>query len=435
MATEKISIPVALAVGLGAIIGAGIFVLSGTAIAIAGGYALLAFLVVGIVAILVGLEIGELSSLMPNEVGASYSFVYKAFGSELGFVTGILLFFSYATSISVISLGFGSYLSSILALGNAFNIPFAIILIFVLSILNILGIKKAAKSDAVLVVIKVSILLLFILAALAISLSNKTFSISNFSAPNNVVLSVFSASVVIFFAYSGFQSISTFTSRIRGKNGAAKAIILATVISLVLYVLVVFSLLALMPASEYKISGDPLSFALKASHAPQWLFITVDIGALIATTSATIAMILSSSRMLYQISKDKLLPRIFRKYNEESDVAVNSVIASAIIGVIMLFSGNIYTIAAISNFGLLFSYIMTSFALIHFRRSGYKASFSMPLYPYLTIITIIFLFAFLFGMPRESLLIGAILIILLLAIYYMLKEIKRKKPVMIKLFD
>jgi len=129
------------------------------------------------------------------------------------------------------------------------------------------------------------------------------------------------------------------------------------------------------------------------------------------------------------------LPKIFRKYNEESDVAVNSVIASAIIGVIMLFSGNIYTIAAISNFGLLFSYIMTSFALIHFRRSGSEASFSTPLYPYLTIITIIFLFAFLFGMPKESLLIGAILIILLLAIYYMLKEIKRKKPVMIKLFD
>jgi len=435
MAPEKISIPVALAVGLGAIIGAGIFVLSGTAIAIAGGYALLAFVLVGIVAIFVGLEMGELSSLMPKEVGASYSFVYKAFGSELGFVTGILLFFSYATSISVISLGFGSYLSSILALGNAFNIPFAIILIFVLSILNILGIKKAAKSDAVLVAIKVSILLLFIIAALAISLSNKTFSTSNFSVPNNAILSVFSASVVIFFAYSGFQSISTFTSRIRGKNGAAKAIILATVISLILYVLVVFSLLALMPASEYKISGDPLSFALKASHAPQWLFITVDIGALIATTSATIAMILSSSRMLYQISKDKLLPKIFRKYNEESDVAVNSVIASAIIGVIMLFSGNIYTIAAISNFGLLFSYIMASFALIHFRRSGSKASFSMPLYPYLVIITIIFLFAFLFGMPKESLLIGAILIILLLAIYYMLKEVKRKKPVMIKLFD
>jgi len=435
MAPEKISIPVALAVGLGAIIGAGIFVLSGTAIAIAGGYALLAFVLVGIVAIFVGLEIGELSSLMPNEAGASYSFVYKAFGSELGFVTGILLFFSYATSISVISLGFGSYLSSILALGNAFNIPFAILLIFVLSFLNILGIKKAAKSDAVLVAIKVSILLLFIIAALAISLSNKTFSTSNFSVPNNALLSVFSASVVIFFAYSGFQSISTFTSRIRGKNGAAKAIILATVISLILYVLVVFSLLALMPASEYKISGDPLSFALKASHAPQWLFITVDIGALIATTSATIAMILSSSRMLYQISKDKLLPKIFRRYNEESDVAVNSVIASAIIGVIMLFSGNIYTIAAISNFGLLFSYIMTSFALIHFRRSGSEASFSMPLYPYLTIITIIFLFAFLFGMPKESLLIGAILIILLLAIYYMLKEIKRKKPVMIKLFD
>ncbi len=433
---SKISIPVAVAVGLGAIIGAGIFVLSGTAVAIAGGYALLAFILVGFIALLVSLEIGELSSLMPNETGASYSFVFRAFGSELGFITGILLFFSYASSISVISLGFGSYLSSVLNLPTEFNIPFAILLIFVLSILNILGIKKAAKADSLLVAIKVSILVLFILAALFIAFSHHTFSIINFSKPEgNIMLAIFSASVAIFFAYSGFQSISTFTSKIKGRNGAAKAIVIATSISLVLYVLVVFALLSLMPASAYKINADPLSFALLRVHAPSWIFILVDIGALIATTSASIAMILSSSRILYQMGKDRLLPRLFRNYNSQKDVAINGVIASSIIGVVMLFSGNIYTIAAISNFGLLFSYLMTSFAFLHFRRLGKKSSFTAPFYPYLPLITIFLLFVLMLGMPKIALTLGVILIILLISIYYTLRELKMKKPVAIRLFD
>src|SRR5665647_1041455 len=125
-----ISVPIATAVGLGAIIGAGIFVLSGTSIALAGADALLAFIVVGRVAIILALEMGELSSLMPDVKGASYSYTYKAFGSRLGFVTGIFRYLSLAVSISVISLGFGAYLSSILGIsGSTYSIPFAILLI------------------------------------------------------------------------------------------------------------------------------------------------------------------------------------------------------------------------------------------------------------------------------------------------------------------
>ena len=112
-AKKNISVIVATAVGLGAIIGAGIFVLSGTAIAIAGRNALIAFALVGFVALIVGLELGELGSIMPNVKGASYSYTYKAFGSELGFITGIVKYVSWATAISVISLGFGSYLATL----------------------------------------------------------------------------------------------------------------------------------------------------------------------------------------------------------------------------------------------------------------------------------------------------------------------------------
>ena len=119
---------VATSVSLGAIIGAGIFVLSGTAIAIAGFDSLIAFLLVGGVALAVAFQSGELGSIMPNVKGSSYSYAYAAFGSEMGFITGIMLFFSNSTAISVIALGFGSYLASFLGFRSpSISIPFAVV--------------------------------------------------------------------------------------------------------------------------------------------------------------------------------------------------------------------------------------------------------------------------------------------------------------------
>ena len=437
---SKISVLVATAVGLGAIIGAGIFVLSGTAIALAGRNALIAFIIVGIVALIVGLELGELGSLMPNVKGASYSYTYKAFGSELGFITGILLYFSYATSISVVALGFGSYLASTIGITAAFYpIAFAIGLIFVLALVNIMGMRKAARADSVLVIVKIGILVIFVAFVIFVVASAKQPFFTNFSSvqpASNGLGAIFAASVVIFFAYSGFQSIATFTRKVKGgAAGAAKAILYSIVISIILYSLIVFVLLLLHPASSYTISGDPLSSALKSANAPIWLFLLVGVGALIATASATLTDILSSSRMVYQISADGLLPKITREYNKKRDVAINGIILSAVIGIIMLFAGNIYVIAAISNFGLLFSYLMSSFAVLHFRsRKKANPSFKTPFYPYLPLIAIVALMAFLIGLPKEALLIGMILIISLIIIYYALREIEDKKVIRIKLF-
>jgi len=435
---QKIGLPTATAVGLGAIIGAGIFVLSGTAIALAGAYSLLAFILVGIVALFVALEMGSLGNIMPHAKGASYSFVYNAFGSELGFVTGILLYFSFATAISAISLGFGSYLASLLGIPvETYGIPLAIALVFALSLLNLFGIKKAAKTDFSLVAIKVSILVIFVAFGIIFALAHPSLFATHLVSKKSQfgIGAIFAASVAIFFAYTGFQSISTFTDRVEGgSRKAAKAIIYSVIISLVLYVLVDMSLLALAPASSYSISADPLSFALKSASAPQWLFILVDFGALIATTSAAIAMILSASRLFYQIGVDKLLPRFSRKYNKKSDVAINGVIISALIGIAMLFSGNIYIIAAISNFGLLFSYLLTTFAAVHYKRKMPK-KFLIPFYPYLPAVTAVALITLLIGMPKEALAIGAGMIMSLLAVYYFLRELRNKEVVKVRLFN
>ncbi|MDG7034604.1 MAG: amino acid permease [Nitrososphaerota archaeon] len=437
MYVNEIGVITATAVGLGAIIGAGIYVLSGTAIALAGDYALVAFLLVGVIAIIIALELGELGSLMPFAKGASYSYTYKAFGSELGFVTGMLQYFSFATSISVVSLGFGSYLSSMIGVPvGDFTIPFAIVLIVVLSLLNIMGIRKAAEADLSLVIIKVGILLIFVAFAISVALSRPVGSFASaFSFSSGGLEGIFAASVVIFFAYTGFQSISTLSGRIKGRgNGAAKAIFYSVVISMILYVLVVVALLLLVPASSYKLSADPLSFALRSSGAPQLLILIIDLGGLIATASATIAMILSSSRIMYQISEDRLLPKVFRKYDKKSDAAVNGIIISAMVGIVTLFAGNIYVIASISNFGLMFAYLLLGFDIMHFRRRGSKPSFRMPLYPYLPVVTTVAMLVLFVGMPKEALLIGIMLVILLIGIYYFFLEAEEKKTVRIKLF-
>ncbi len=434
-----ISVKVATAVGLGAIIGAGIFVLSGTAIALAGSAALIAFVIVGVIALIVALELGELGSIMPNAEGGSYSYAYEAFGSELGFITGIMLYFAYASSIAPIALGFGSYLTNLIGLGSSvYPTIFAILLILALSVVNILGVSKAAKADFGLVIIKIVILIIFIVFALVFALGNQSIGAANFSSgfQSANVGSIFAASVVIFFAYSGFQAISTITKEVKGGgSGAAKAIVSSVVISMVLYILVVIALLFLMPASQYTVSSDPLSFALRSAGAPTWLFTLVSVGALIATTSAALAMILGSSRVLFQIGQDKLLPKFVRKYNEKRDVAVNGVIISAVIGIVMLFSGNIYVMASISNFGILFCYLIASFALIHFRRKKAAATFRAPLYPALSIAGIVGLIALLVGMPREALIIGIAMILALIVAYYMLIEAESRKVEKIEIFD
>jgi APA family basic amino acid/polyamine antiporter len=435
---NRIGAAAATAVGLGAIIGAGIFTLSGTAIALAGIWSLASFVLVGFVAVVVALEIGELCSIFPLANGASYSYVFEAFGSELGFITGVLLYFSYASAIAVVALGFGAYLSTLIGVSpDLYAIAFAIAIIAVLSSLNLQGIKKAARADFGLVLIKIAILLVFVAFAALFSIRNHTLS-NLYSAPppSNGYSAILSASVVIFFAYSGFQTISTFASDVKGgARSAGIAIFAAVAISMVLYVLVDVALMLLVPVRAFVINANPLTFALSAAHAPATLSVIVAVGALIATASATLAMILSSSRILYQISMDGLLPRILRRYNADRDVARNGVLISAAIAVLMLFSGNIYVIAAISNFGLLFSYLMAGFALIHFRGRGRRGAFSLPMYPYLPVLAIFVLFSFILGLPNEALVVGTIMTISLLMAYYFLKEVEKKDPVKVRLFE
>lgn len=446
---KQVSFLGALSVGLGGIIGAGIFVLSGTMISLAGTGALFAFLITGFVAIILSLEMGELTSSMPNSTGASYSFVYNAFGSELGFITGISLYLSFVASVAAISLGFGSYLSSMVGMtGTLMPHVFAIIMILALVAIDLEGVSEAAKADTVIVIFKVSVLIVFIIFALMFG----KFLSANISHPFvSGIPGIFSASVIAMFAYAGFQSIATMAPNIKGGGRtAAKAILISVVVSLVLYILVTIALLSLAPSAKYGFVADPLSFALSTASAPTWLFYLVDFAALAATISATLAMLIAGSQLALQLSKDGLLPELFGKTRGKEKAPITAVAVTAVIGMAIMFSGNIYIIAAISNFGILFSYLLSGFALIKIRRlrkhpeihenffkeSGIllKGGFIMPLFPYLPIIGIGMLIAFFFGFPAIALSAGVGLILACLIIYYAMREDRDEPVIRVKFF-
>ncbi len=446
---EKIGLIGATAIGLGAIIGAGIFVLSGVAITLSGTGAILAFLLTGLVAILVAFEVGELSSRMPNEMGASYSFTYNAFGSELGFITGILRLLSFVAAIAAISVGFGSYLTSFLNLNVIFSPIFSIILILVLGYITNKGVRKAARTDTALVTFKVIVLIIFVVFGIYAGKASNLTIADIFSGSN--LGGIFAASVLSMFAYAGFQSIASITPFLKGGGKtAAKAIILSVLISAVLYIGVTVAMLMLAPKSAYALSGDPLSVALGAVSAPTVLTVLIDIAAMVATASATLAMLVGCEMLLYQMAEDGLLPSILRRNKNSKNPEQNSLITTIILGIGFIFAGNLYIIAAISNFGTIFSYLINSVAIIKIRtleRTGRHKGllksmhmtnvrlFLTPLYPYIPIITTFLLLVFFMGFPAEALAGGVITILLSILIYYMLEQIKEKPIIKVKLFN
>lgn len=446
---KTVSFAGALSVGLGGIIGAGIFVLSGTMISLSGTGALIAFIMTGFVAVILAMEMGELVSTMPKSTGASYSFVYNAFGSELGFITGISLYLSFAASVSAIALGFGSYLASMAGISSSlFSHIFAIILVLVLVGINLEGVAEAAKADTYIVAFKIAVLIIFIVFAL---LFGKFLSTNISHPPVNGVSGIFAASVIAMFAYAGFQSIATMAPNIKGGGKtAAKAILVAVAVSLVLYILVTMSLLSLLPGTSFGEVADPLSFALKSAAAPSWLFYLVDLAALAATTSATLAMMIAGSQLVFQLSNDGLLPRYFGKTGKGGKAPLTSVLLTAVFGIALMFSGNIYIIAAISNFGILFSYLISGFALVKIRRArkqpvkhaefiknaglAIQDVFEMPLFPYLPFAGILMLIVFFFGFPAIALSAGVGLIMACIIIYYAMREDRDEPVIKIRFF-
>ncbi len=404
-------------IGLGNIIGAGIFVLAGTAISDAGPGAIIAFVITAILALTIALNSAELSSKIVSH-GGLYSFTKITMGESAGFVVGWLRAISYAIAASAVAIGFGSYILSFVNLPYIYILLLAAIVIAVAAFIDYRGINTVAKVEHILVFITIGGLVLFIL----ISIFYGHWTAPRFTPfiPSKP-MAIIEAASLAFFAYSGFNTIATLGPETKNPEKSIPfAILIALAVSTILYIIIIFGMLALMPYEDYGVTGNPLFNALVFAKAPVAVEYAINIVAIIATFTVTVSLIVAGSRTLLQMSQDKLLPKWIQGREKDSPRRATLLIAG--LAIVSLFIGNVQVIALASNFGVIFSYSLTGLAVVILRKRKMEGKFKSPFYPFVQILSIALSALIMFALGERAFYIGTITILVGFMLYFIEKE-------------
>ena len=279
----------AVIINLGAIIGAGIFVIIGIAAGKAGPAIILSIFISAIIAIFTGLSFSEIAQHISKE-GGVYEYAKESFAPSAGFIGGTMWTFSNMIAISAVSLSMGSYINSLFHL-HLNLIIYGIPVIILFAVLNMLGIKNSAKTLSILVGVNVVILIIFIISGLFYF---KAADFTNF-APRGFT-GIMEGSALIFFAFTGFSRITTVGDEVKDpEKNIPKAIIISIIISSALYSIVAVVAIGLIPASNLASASAPLSAAIKVLHNP-YLIVIIAVGGITATAGVVLTGILGTSR-------------------------------------------------------------------------------------------------------------------------------------------
>ncbi len=356
--SRSVTLTQALMINLGAIIGAGIFVIIGVAIGHAGPSIIISIILSAIIAILTGLSFAEIARHVAKE-GGVYEYAKESFRPFAGFIGGWLWTFGNIIAIAAVSISMGGYVN-ILFSTHINTVYFAIAAIIAFSVINILGIKNSAKTISAFVVINLAVLLIFIVSGLS------SFHLSNFSnfAPNGMTGTIAGAAI-IFFAFTGFSRVTTISDEVKDpEKTIPKAIILSIIISTVIYIAVAIVAVGLVPYSNLASSAAPLSTAIKSMH-DSILAIIIAFGGVTATAGVILTGVLGTSRVFFALGRDKELPE-FLSYIDRFSTPINAIIVSAVLSIIFLLLVSFGTIVDSSNAAVLSAYFIINVSAIYF---------------------------------------------------------------------
>ncbi len=406
--------------GIGAIIGAGIFALVGTASTFAGPSIIISFILASLVCLFSAFSYAELTSSIPIS-GSAYTYTYIAFGEFIAYSVGWNLILEYLVGNMAVAISWSAYFKTLLANFNiyipdwlsssynyahsidapklfgisvVFNLPAFLIAAFITTIL-LIGIKESAMLNNILVIIKVSILLSFVIIGFShINLENyKPF------APNGIS-GILTGAGLIFFAYIGFDAISTTAEEVQNhKRDLPIGIIGSLLISTIIYILVALVLLGLSNYKNLNVA-DPLSKVLSDLNL-NWASSIVAIGALISTTTVLLVFQIGQSRIFLSMARDKLFPRIFSKIHPKFKTPYISIIICGLsVGIVSGFV-DISSVAELANIGTLFAFLVINLGVIYLRRKReFKAKFKSPLFPITQILGAISCILLMLSLPK-----------------------------------
>ena len=390
-------------VGVGAIIGAGIFVVLGVAIGYAGPSIIMSMVIAGVVGSFTAFSFAELSSAIPEEGGA-YSYAYNTISPFVGFLVGCLWLFAQIVAGAAISLGFASYFVAAFPMFPVKAI--AVIVASALTALNLIGIKQSAKVNNVLVIAKIAILGLFIIVGMLYSEPRNLIEF----APNGF-FGVLQGAGFIFFAYLGFGRIATLGEEVKNPERTLPlSILIALAISLAMYVLTGFTATGLLHYQVLAQSGSPLAEAAKTTGNAA-LVAAVSLGALVATTSVLLTNLIGVSRVAFAMARHRQLPSTVAKVSARFGTPYVSILTMGALLTVLAFLLDLKQAAAITSCSILGVHLAANASVIKLRRrKADKPRFRMPLYPLIPSLGLISCPILMLSLPQESWIVTAIVV-------------------------
>ncbi len=437
--------PVTLtSLGVGAVIGTGIFVLTGVAAADkAGPGVILSFVAAGFACIFAALCYAEFASMAPV-AGSAYTYAYTTLGELFAWIIGWDLVLEYAVGSSTVAHGWSAHFQDLLK-SFGFNIPFAfgnapfdfnpdtgrffatgayfdvaaIVITAIITFILVKGIRESARFNVGMVAVKLAIVLFVIIAgAFYINPENwRPFAPFGFTGisffghtlfgqtgAGGAPVGILAGAAIIFFAYIGFDSVSTHAEEARNpQRDVPIGIIASLIICTILYIAVSAVLTGMVPYNKININA-PVSDAFAQMGLP-WAQRLIDVGAITGITSVLLVMMLSQPRVLLAMARDGLVPTsFFGAVHERYRTPYKSTILTGFFVALMSALLPLRFLAELTNIGTLLAFVIVCTAVLIMRRTNPQAErpFRAPFVPFVPIMGIISCLVLMFSLPVEN---------------------------------
>ncbi|WP_323674827.1 APC family permease [Halorubellus sp. PRR65] len=384
-------------VGMGAMIGAGIFVLTGLAADIAGPAAILVFGLNGVVTSFTALSYAELASAIPKS-GGGYAFVEEVFRDSVAFQMGWMLWFAYMIAGALYALGFaGNFLefvhfyweglpSGALLGPVTWKVLYAICLVGGLVVLNAVSTAASGGAETVVTIVKIVILVVFsAYGANAVDLSEFEPFFTN-----GTVNAILPAMGLTFIAFEGYDLIATVTEEVENpRKNIPRAIFLSLAATIVIYLVVVLVAIGTLGAGGLASAGERGIAEAAKGFMPAAIPIlqngasVVAFGAVFSTVSALNAVVLASSRVAFAMGRDRLLPAQIGRIHHRFGTPLIAVVASAAVMLVSVTFVPIRQVGSLSSLFFLLSFVVVNASVIKLRRErpDMRRPYEMPFYP------------------------------------------------------
>jgi APA family basic amino acid/polyamine antiporter len=408
---RSLSLLDATAISVGAIIGGGIFVVTGIVAGLAGSALVVSMILAAAIAFFTALSFAELAAWQPVE-GSVYEYARQVISPFSGFLAGWMWIVANTFTGAAVSLGFAYYLTASFPSLPA-NVV-AAVLCLAFTVLNFFGARESARLNTVLVAAKLLILGFFVVFG---ALNANTANFAPFRPFN---AGVWYGAYFIFFAYTGFGRAAVVAEEVKdAKHNVPKALLLSLAVSTIVYVLVGIVAVGLVGAAKLADSNSPLAQAISATGSPLAVQV-VAFGGLLATASVLLTAILGVSRMAYSMARRKDMPQALAKLHGKFCTPYYSIWAVGILMAVLVLFFDLTGVVAVSTFGALFYYALTNAAALKLKPEKRRYH---RLVPIVGLGTCIVLLAFILFAATQAWIIGVICLFAGAAYY----EIRKKR--------